>query len=188
MIIDLFSGSGSATGIWQIQGYNVRRYDIVAPEKPTTWAVDLSDKEQCRMVVRTILKSNKFEKPLLVWASPPCTEYSFENRYFQTRPEEIDTTLWRNAKYIIDSLEPKYWVIENVMGARRIWGEPTQKFGAYWLWGRFPKFNIPGKIPNKNIHLYTNKKERAKETAKIPYEISNGLYKAIALQKTLLPP
>ena len=188
MIIDLFSGSGSATGIWQIQGYNVRRYDIVAPEKPTTWAVDLSDKEQCRMVVRTILKSNKFEKPLLVWASPPCTEYSFENRYFQTRPEEIDTTLWRNAKYIIDSLEPKYWVIENVMGARRIWGEPTQKFGAYWLWGRFPKFNIPGKIPKKNVHLYSSKKERAKETAKIPYVISKGLYKAIALQKTLLPP
>jgi hypothetical protein len=188
MIIDLFSGSGSASGIWQTKGYDVWRYDIVAPEKPITWAVDLSDKDQCMTIVRSVLKHNNFEKPLLIWASPPCTEYSLENRYFAKNPQEIDTTLWRNTKYIIDSLEPQYWVIENVKGAHRIWGEPTQKFGAYWLWGNFPKFNIPGKVPNKNVHNYKSKKERAKESAKIPFEISNGLYRAITLQKTLFTP
>tara|TARA_R100000664_G_C2691370_1_gene95346 strand:- start:33 stop:623 length:591 start_codon:yes stop_codon:yes gene_type:complete len=192
MIIDLFSGSGSATGIWQTKGFHVERYDIIAPKKPITWAIDLSNKEQCNVIIRTtmktLIKGYNETKPLLIWASPPCTEYSLENRYFAKNPQEINTTLWRNTKYIIDSLEPKYWVIENVKGAHRIWGQPTQKFGAYWLWGNFPKFNIPGKVPNKNVHNYKNKKERARKSAKIPFEISNGLYKAIALQKTLFTP
>lgn len=183
MIIDLFSGSGSASGIWQNHNYHVDRYDIVAPEKPITTAIDLSNKNEIDNKILFMPQS-----PLLIWASPPCTEYSLENRYFAKNPQEIDTTLWRNTKYIIDSLEPKYWVIENVKGAHRIWGEPTQKFGAYWLWGNFPKFNIPGKVPNKNVHNYKNKKERAKESAKIPYEISSGLFRAITLQKTLFTP
>tara|TARA_R100000781_G_scaffold57441_1_gene37098 strand:- start:297 stop:863 length:567 start_codon:yes stop_codon:yes gene_type:complete len=184
MIIDLFSGSGSATGIWETYGFKVERYDIIAPEKVPTIAMDLSNPDH----VKSIVNCREGHNIHLIWASPPCTEYSLENRYFAKNPQEIDTTLWRNTLYIIDSLKPKYWVIENVKGAHRIWGQPTQKHGAYWLWGNFPKFNIPGKIPNKNVHTYSSKKERAKQTAKIPYQISNGLFKSIVLQKTLFHP
>ena len=185
LIIDLFSGSGSATDVWARNDYEVHRYDIVAPEEPFTWPLDLSDKDQCKQIpLFKIFKPN----PLLIWASPPCTEYSLENRYFAKHPEEINTLLWRNTISIIEYLEPKYWVIENVKGAHRIWGQPTQKFGAYWLWGKFPKFNIPGKIPKKNVNAYTNKKERAKATAQIPKVISEGLFRAITLQKLLFTP
>jgi hypothetical protein len=185
MIIDLFSGSGSASYEWENNGYKTFRFDIVIPSQVATLPCNLANKEDIDDI---ILPLKIHGRPLLIWASPPCTEYSLENRYFAKNPQEINTKLWRNTLYIIDQLNPIYYVIENVKGAHRIWGQPTQKFGAYWLWGRFPKFNIPYKIPKKGVHKYTSKKIRAQESAMIPYCISNGLYRAITLQHTLFTP
>lgn len=199
MIIDLFSGSGSATGIWETKGYDVWRYDLVAPEKPDTFAVDLSDKKQCQQIVKDYLKHYQFESnPFLIWASPPCTEYSTANRSRNELWKEgilPDLTLWQNAMYIIATLEPTYWVIENVAGAQRVHGPSRQNFGAYHLWGNFPKFNISEPIPKKGIHSKDGawkpgdtKSSRAAEAAQVPYAISWGLFRAITLQKVLFPP
>ena len=77
IIIDLCSGSGSATGIWQNSGYEVYRYDIVRLENaPYTHLRDLSDPDQCR----SIINDHQDHDILLIWASPPCTEYSDANK------------------------------------------------------------------------------------------------------------
>tara|TARA_B100000424_G_scaffold125941_1_gene95422 strand:- start:92 stop:646 length:555 start_codon:yes stop_codon:yes gene_type:complete len=184
MIIDLFSGSGSATGIWETYGFMVERYDIITSPKVPTIPIDLSNTDQ----VKSLGNIRSGHHVHLLWASPPCTEYSDENRFFCKNPHLIDTTLWRNTLYLIDKIKPDHWVIENVRGAKKIWGKPTQRFGSYWLWGNFPKFNLPGKVQNKNVHVYKNKKERAKKTAQIPFELSYGLFKSIAFQKKLFTP
>jgi len=183
IVLDLFSGSGSSTAVWQTAGASVWRYDIVAPEKPYTQPCDLNFKWQCDEIIRDV--KNVCDRPLLIWASPPCTEYSDAN---QRRYDPLfipDTTLWRNAQYIIDSLNPEWHVIENVRGAQFTWGKPTQRHGPYYLWGHFPKFNIPGGVSPKLLHTYTNKKERAEKTAIIPQKLAVGLYRAIVTQKLL---
>lgn len=186
MILDLFSGSGNATGIWQTAGYQVWRFDIVAPERPYTKPVDLNFKWQCDQIIKDVRKV--CDRPLLIWASPPCQEYSDAN---QRRYDPLfipDTTLWRNAQYIIDELKPEWHVIENVRGAQFTWGKPTQHHGPYYLWGNFPKFNIPGGVEPKHLESYKSKKERARKTAMIPLKLAVGLYRAIVTQKLLYPP
>jgi len=196
IILDLFSGSGSATAIWQNEGFSVWRYDIVAPEKPYTQPCDLNFKWQCDEIISDV--KNCCDHPLLIWASPPCPEYSHMNvsrNDLWAQGILPDLTLWKNALYIIHKLKPKHYVIENVKGAARVWGPPRQKFGPYHLWGNFPLFNVPDIIPNKSIHSINGpwrpgdtKKSRANESAKVPYVISYHLYRAITLQKTLIPP
>ena len=48
MIIDLFSGSGSATGIWETYGFMVERYDIITSPKVPTIPIDLSNTDQVK--------------------------------------------------------------------------------------------------------------------------------------------
>jgi len=197
VIIDLFSGSGSATGIWETAGYDVWRYDIVAQKPgPDTIPLDLFSPGSCDSIIhhhKNVEKNNV----LLIWASPPCPEYSTMNRARNELWKQgilPDLSLWKNALYIIQELQPEYFVIENVAGAQRVWGPSRQNFGAYHLWGRFPKFNVPEKIPIKAISRAgawapgETKESRARECAKVPYAISYYLYRAITLQKTLLPP
>jgi len=196
-IIDLFSGSGSATGIWQTAGHEVWRYDIVAQKPgPETITLDLSDLNQCETIIHHHKNVEK-NSILLIWASPPCPEYSTMNRARNELWKQgigPDLTLWKNALYIIQELKPEYFVIENVAGAQRIWGPSRQNFGAYHLWGNFPVFNVPEKIPIKGISRAgawtpgTTKESRARDCAKIPYAIAYYLYRAITLQKSLLPP
>lgn len=196
-VIDLFSGSGSATGIWENAGYDVWRYDIVAQKPgPETITLDLSDLNQCETIIHHHKNIEKI-KPSLIWASPPCPEYSTMNRARNELWKKgilPDLTLWKNALYIIQELKPDYHVIENVAGAQRVWGPSRQHFGAYHLWGNFPVFNVPEKIPNKAITRAgawkpgDTKDSRARECAKVPYAISYYLYRAITLQNSLLPP
>tara|TARA_R110000824_G_scaffold158505_1_gene332469 strand:+ start:7 stop:597 length:591 start_codon:yes stop_codon:yes gene_type:complete len=190
-IIDLFSGSGSATGIWENNGHDVYRYDIVTHSKIDTIPIDLSDLD----LVDILINEHKNTHIDLIWASPPCPEYSTANRERNKLWKKgilPDLTLWKTALYIIQELKPVYYVIENVAGAVRVWGPPRQRFGPYYLWGVFPKFNVAEKIPSKDIY---NKwkpgethKSRAARAAQIPYSISVGLYRAITLQKTLFTP
>jgi DNA (cytosine-5)-methyltransferase 1 len=61
----------------------------------------------------------------VVVASPPCTEYSkitmLSYKKGQRGPPDPEkgNVLVREAKRIIDLLKPRYWVVENVFGARK---------------------------------------------------------------------
>jgi len=193
-VIDLFSGSGSATGIWENNGHEVHRYDIITHSKVDTVPIDLSNLD----LVDILINEHRDTYIDLIWASPPCTEYSTANRARNELWKKgilPDLNLWKSALYIIQELKPEYYVIENVAGAVRVWGPPRQSFGPYFLWGNFPKFNVAEKIPKKGIHSKDGpwkpgdtKQSRAADAAKLPYSISKGLYRAITLQNRLFNP
>ena len=141
VIIDLFSGSGSATGIWENMGHEVWRYDIVAPKPgPDTIPLDLSNLSSCDAIINHHKNIEK-NHVLLIWASPPCIQYSNANRLRNQKTGLIngelpDLTLWKNALYIIQELKPEYYIIENVVGAQKIWGAIPPKFWGLSFMGR----------------------------------------------------
>ena len=78
---------------------------------------------------------------LVIWASPPCVQYSLAN--MNRDPDNFDHTLAQAALTIIDQMNPDAWIIENVKGAiesfNKIIGLPwCQSIGPIFLWGQFP--------------------------------------------------
>lgn len=71
----------------------------------------------------------------LLWASPPCTFYSRHSQkgLYPDEPEP-DHSLYLAVRRVIDDLQPRFWIIENVRGAVPFWGRPTYRFGPYCLW------------------------------------------------------
>jgi hypothetical protein len=180
VMLDFFSGSGSASQPFLDKGWKVYRYDI-APQGADGIFTDLKED----MFVDNTIDAWKNSKVDLIWCSPPCTDYSRMNKKTNDKMFIPDTTLWKNSIRIIEEVCPTHFVIENVGGAERTWGPCVQHFGAYYLWGIFPKFNCPDKIPRKNIHSYSDKALRARETAQIPYTIGKHLERAITLQEVI---
>jgi len=85
----------------------------------------------------------------VIVASPPCTEFSYLRNLDKTRrpanPEK-GMTLVKEAKRVIELVQPRFWVIENVAGARKhfypLLGSPVAKIAPFYLWGNFPKFML----------------------------------------------
>jgi site-specific DNA-cytosine methylase len=180
IMLDLISGSGSASKPFLEKGWKVYRYDI-DPQGADGIFVDFKEE----MFVINLIDAWKDKKVDLIWASPPCTEYSDANPRRNNPLFIPDTTLWKNSIRIIEAVDPTYWVLENVRGAARTWGKPRKRCGPYYLWGDFPLFSIPDKIKPKNLSQYTNHKDQARESAKIPYTIGKHLERAISLQEVV---
>ena len=179
MIIDLFSGSGSASEPWVRDGFPVTRYDLL-----DGW--DLGEP----LIQKQIIQYHKDDALLLIWASPPCTEYSRLLTNTHKRPYNPDLTLWKAAQHIIAQLAPRYHVIENVGGAVRTWGEPRQKIGSFYLWGNYPLISPP-KVPPKLVDYQapgeTNMQAAARR-AMIPPALAERLMQTILSQRQLPPP
>ena len=95
---------------------------------------------------------------------------------------------------IIKAINPKYWVIENVAGASKIFSRemgvnaPLQIIGPYFLWGIFPYITMPrswerkkGKTQDWDI----GDPLRANKRAIVDYEISKQLRRVIEEQTQL---
>ena len=135
----------------------------------------------------------------LVWASPPCVEFSLG--YSSPRSIAIrngegdiyqpDMTHVLAAMQIIKNINPRYRALENVRGATKyinpILGEPRQTFGnSIMLWGNFPLIQ-PGSFKTKEQNdVWSNDPLRANKKAVIPYEISDALRIAIEQQTSIL--
>ena len=134
----------------------------------------------------------------VVWASVPCTEFS---QAFNA-PQAIAQREGRIDDYqpymgflevaieIIEIINPRYWIIENVRGASRYFhpylGAPAQVHGSYFLWGNFPKFQ-PGQFPMKKEKDQRHAGEmRANIRAKVPIQISQALKDAVESQTSIL--
>ena len=136
------------------------------------------------------------ERPTLVWCSPPCTEFSLgfsspqSKAYRAGEDYQPDMTIVQACIDIIDMLQPKYWVIENVRGAikwfKPILGKPDKIInGSIFLWGIFPSFD-PGPIESKYAgDTWSSDPLRANKRALIPFQVSYALMKAIENQRTL---
>lgn len=197
VFIDLFSGLGGASAKFDVQpDWKVIKIDnnpLLVEHNRGLHLMDIGNVEQTIHSLRLMLAAideeyNGIEK-LVVWASPPCTEFSFANA---DRPEFPSMDLIEASLDIIDQLQPTYWILENVRGAREhiladfeMW--PTQSIGSVILWGHFPL------IPIRTRDTWRHRKMESKGSralrpnfrAKIPWPISEGLHTAIEHQQTL---
>lgn len=170
-MLDLFSGSGSASRAAAVRGWDVVRIDN-APDAAADIRADLA----------TWQPSGVFD---LVWASPPCTQLSTASRL---RDVDAGLVLVDAALRIIRELRPRWWVLENVHGATRAIatriGPPVACYGSFYLWGVFPPFEAI--VARDKTRL--SGRRRAARRAAIPWAISDGLTRACeALARELAP-
>jgi len=196
-MIDLFSGLGGASEAFLRNGWEVKRIENnpelgLVPETEIMCIYDFG-----KWVDGLIEQGYTIPEITLIWASPPCTDFSDgynspkstalrdgENYY----PESA-IRMVKKTKEIIDAINPKYWIIENVRGSIKyltpILGEPTLIIDSIVLWGRFPKWSMPVGYKHIKADPWSKDPLRANKRALIPYEISDACREAIENTKTL---
>jgi C-5 cytosine-specific DNA methylase len=166
-MLDLFAGSGGASRAAKVRGWKVTRIDN-APGTAANLRLDLTDWQTAVYAI---------DRPVdLLWASPPCTALSTVNQKRRDIGEGM--LLVRATIALIQRLEPRWWVLENVHGATRaigdLLGPPVQRHGSFYLWGNFPPFTA--EVPRDKTKK--SGRRRAERRAEIPYAISDGLVRA----------
>jgi hypothetical protein len=136
-------------------------------------------------------------RPDLIWASPPCRDFS---RAFSApsptaqregRDFIPDLRIVQACKDIIEFVEPKHWVIENVIGAiphfKPLLGAPTQLLGPFCLWGNFPRIVTPREWSHSKYDCdsWSSDPLRANKRALIPLTISQGLKDSVEQQRSI---
>lgn len=157
-MLDLFCGYKGASEAMRRRGWLVETADIMASFN-ATYTVDLRE-WSCRGNVD------------LVWASPPCQEFSRQTMPWTRarNPSPPDLSLVEAAQRIIAEIGPRWWVIENVRGAIPYLGKPVKKIGAYCLWGRFPDFEASTTKRKESLSGW-----QKQQRAVVPYSISLAL-------------
>jgi site-specific DNA-cytosine methylase len=196
VFIDLFSGLGGASAAFDEDptwcSIKIDNNPELVPLNRGLIIRDLSRVDETihmlTLMLQNIADEHGIEKVIL-WMSPPCNEFSFANA---NRPEFPDLTLLDACIQYVECLNPNYWLIENVRGAKETFTDeieraPTQEIGPVVLWGHFPL--IPIRTRDEWKHRKLNAKGsrtlRQNYRAIIPYPISEGLRDAIDHQQTL---
>jgi len=183
-MLDLYSGLGGASEAFIEAGCHVVRVDNNPDlEVRNTVLADAS-------YALNLISDEKFD---LIWASPPCLEFS--NAFSAPgpkarragRPFSPDLRDVYMANEIIKRLEPRYWVIENVMGAIKhfepILGAPSQIIGSFVLWHNLPRIVVCRDFKHSKYDgdLGQHNPLRSNKRAKIPIEISRAVLEAVRL-------
>ncbi len=196
--LDLFSGLGGASEAFlqDERNWSVLRIDNnpLLCDVPNTRIMDIRD-IQAYSPRKT---RHWFPVPArieCIWASPPCTEFSggFHSpkskaaRAGKLEEYNPDLSLLQSALDIIKICEPKYWVIENVIGSIRyfepILGKPKQIIGPYVLWGNFPTILCDeASLKGKKKTDYGPSELRPNYRALVDIEVSRSLKSAIESQ------
>jgi|TARA_R110002096_G_scaffold358656_2_gene551746 site-specific DNA-cytosine methylase len=196
-MIDLFSGLGGASQAFVDAGWQVLRIENnpLLEEVPHTRLMDIYD---FRDWVETTQAEypEAFEDIELIWASPPCHEFSLgfsapkaiHSREHPNTPYYPNLDMLEVAVEIIEMIKPRYHIIENVRGAcphfLPIIGKYRQQFEAYFLWGNYPSF-CPEPFPSKSEKDKRHSPLRANIKGKVPIEISEALLASIKNQKSI---
>jgi len=189
-MLDLFSGLGGASEAFvRAQGWDVVRIE----NEPLLEGVECTH----MMDVQDFLDSHLVGTFDVIWASPPCLEFSraynapAPTAQREGREFEPDLSLVRAALAIIECLEPKWWVIENVHGARGplmpILGAPALLVGPFALWGSIPPLDIPKGFNHCKNENDTGGSDplRSQRRAVVPLEISEALLDGVTNQTKL---
>jgi hypothetical protein len=195
-VLDLFSGLGGFSEAFLRAGDEVVRVENnpLLSEVPNTTLQDV--KEMRDRLVRFKEEGQPIRKIDVVLASPPCYDFSLaysaprvqasrNGEEWNPSLELIEITL-----EIIELIQPRWWVIENVVGSARYFEKlglvPHQVHDRTLFYGKFPKFSTPGVMKTKRQKdSWHGDPLRANKRALIPLELSMALRNAIISQKTL---
>ncbi len=195
--LDLFSGFGGASEafVQDLDHWSVLRID----NNPLLGGVPFTVIDDIENIANNIFgPQNIKEKIDVIWASPPCTEFSLgynSPRSIAGRngiAYEPNMELLNASLKIIEIVKPKFWIIENVVGSiryfRELLGEPRQIIGPYVLWGNFPLLDVDSAqlTCKKNKDVHSGNPLRSNYKAKVDFVISDALKKAIENQKSIL--
>jgi len=193
-MIDLFSGLGGASEAFAQNGWHVTRID-----NNPIFGVGGEHEVEGTIVkdVMTLEQWNPGNVDFL-WASPPCYEFSLA--YSAPRAIAIregvdfepDMTLLEQTIKLIEQYKPRYWCIENVLGASKFFSEKLGrhriKLGSALLWGNFPIIGLEAletKYKKKERDKHRRSKIRSNEVAKIPYWMSEQMRISVQYQMTI---
>ena len=99
-VLELFSGTGSVGNVCRRLGCQVTSLDR---DMPADIKMDIMDWDY------HALPRDSFD---VIWASPPCTEYSVAKTVGVRKLEEANAIV-RRTRDIIDYFNPTYWMMEN---------------------------------------------------------------------------
>lgn len=201
--LDLFSGLGGASEafVQDLDNWAVLRIDNnpLLGGVPFTIIDDITNLQPQNYGVRYPKAKGRL-KIDCIWASPPCRDFS--NGYSSPKSIHVrehgiksykpDMSLLVAALDIIETVKPKYWIIENVVGSIRYFkeylGEPRQIIGPYVLWGNFPFLEVDSSsLVNKaNKDVHSSNPLRSNYKAKVDFSISKALKDTIEKQKSII--
>lgn len=170
LVLDLFSGTGSATEPFVECGkHRVVRIDCeVAHRRPDIRAD----------VRRLPIGGTSSERPEFVWASPPCPEFSKSVMPWYGFPTPSLELVFA-AISAVRELRPRYWLLENVTGAQRWIGRSVQHWGPYHLWGWFPRIRVPESRPLKKMRIWGATEDWSLARSEIPRSLAEAVHKAV---------
>lgn len=163
LMLDLFAGTGGASQVMRMRGW-----DVIRVENDGRFPAHHRD-------IKTF--SHRGQRPVLVWASPPCTEFSRESMPWCRTGKTPSMDLVFEALRVILETTPQFWVIENVRGAqpwfRRypMLGAASARCGPVYLWGKLPPADWP-QVAGWKERLSSKQKVAR---AAIPHSISEAL-------------
>jgi hypothetical protein len=196
LMIDLFAGLGGASEAFvQHPDWNVVRIDNNPDLIEHVPDLQLMSIEE----VHANLSVYQGMKIDLIWASPPCTDFSNgysspKSKWARENPDQEykpDMTLLKLTIEIIEALKPRYWIIENVKGSQKYFNEllgvPKVIHDPYYLWGNFPLFSFKLQPGHRKIHDEDRlgRSLRSNVRALIPIELSEACRQSIQYQTKL---
>lgn len=124
LMIDLFSGLGGASQAMVKKGWEVITVDINSEFNPTICCD-----------VRNFLVYWDGRSPDLLWASPPCDEFSKSQKpwYGFPTPSRESLELVFCVLEIVRVIKPRFWILENVIGMQKWFGKAPFHCGAFYL-------------------------------------------------------
>lgn len=164
VMVDFFSGLKGASEYPKELGWQVITVDIEPKFKP-----DIC--QDILLQIDDLLPEDIY----FCWFSPPCTEFS--KSHMPWHEANIDMSLVLRCFELVQELQPKYWVIENVVGLQKYLGRALFHLGPFYFWGWIPE------IKSNNNHYFKSKlfpsEDRSSLRAKIPYEVSKRIIDTI---------
>lgn len=122
-VLDLFSGTRSIAKAFEKYGHETFTIELDTQHNGISWYTDIMN-----VTANDILE--RFGKPDIIWASPPCTTYSIAAISHHRSPglhtlnpksefAKVSDELIKHTLELIKELKPKYWFIENPRGGLR---------------------------------------------------------------------
>ena len=206
VFIDLFCGLGGASQAFDEhpdwKTIKIDNNPDLVPHVQGMILADIHNLQNVLNIITALLWDQQDEiTQIVIWASPPCTEFSYAN---PNRPEEPDLTLlehtieligWVGRAYATEETEV-LWGIENVKGAIPYFDDELargwhQRIGPIYLWGTIPWIDFidahhrEHKKTDKGSWTKGSRALRPNLRAMVPYAVSRGLLDALEHQSKL---